>query len=360
LPLFALALASEFAALFVYFQERGTEVFGLQAAVSGARDWVARRRAERAVAALALPPGERIYAALYSDDGRPLLAAFEEEYESAFAELAADVRSDGARLVVLYVPPTVPGPVSATVDAHDRGFFSALSSRHDAVFVDATPAFAPYPHDRVALLPENLHLARFGNQLLCDALVPILEELRDHRARARHVRRPRLLGDLPPCSRRLSEHEHFPARVAVNCQGLRGREVRFPKTSQRILLLGDSFTFGIYLPEAHTYGAILEHRLDGREIINAGVPGYTILQERDLYRERARFVDPDIVVLQVLFNDLYGLFFFERAFYVRRGRWLYGTRQGQDEEAVEPGARLPAGPRRPFVTRPAAALTARR
>jgi len=49
-----------------------------------------------------------------------------------------------------------------------------------------------------------------------------------------------------------------------------------------------------------------------KEVINAGVAGYTITDEVSLFVERAKYVEPDITILQVLDNNLHDLLYFKR------------------------------------------------
>jgi len=77
----------------------------------------------------------------------------------------------------------------------------------------------------------------------------------------------------------------------------------------RIFVLGDSVTFGTGVAPTRTYSARLEallaERLGGPvEVINAGVPGYDIVQVAALYRRRVRDFTPDIVVYGFFHNDL--------------------------------------------------------
>ena len=103
-----------------------------------------------------------------------------------------------------------------------------------------------------------------------------------------------------------------PYRVFTNRQGFRNRlDVEVPKQRQRVLVLGDSFTFGPFLSNEDTFPAMLERMSPDLEVLNAGVAGYTITDETMLYLERARHAAPDITVLQVLDNDLYGFFHFK-------------------------------------------------
>ena len=94
----------------------------------------------------------------------------------------------------------------------------------------------------------------------------------------------------------------------------------FPKKKQKILILGDSYTFGPYLPNYHVYPNLLDKKYSDKEIINAGVAGYTITDESSLFMERAKCVEPDITVLQVLDRDLHDLFYFKRNQFDRNGK----------------------------------------
>jgi hypothetical protein len=82
----------------------------------------------------------------------------------------------------------------------------------------------------------------------------------------------------------------------------------------RIIVLGDSFTFGegIYDPE-DLYTAVLQRRLNQRyrdkyknikiEVVNLGVCGFTTLNELELLIYTAIEFQPNMVVLQFLSND---------------------------------------------------------
>lgn len=70
--------------------------------------------------------------------------------------------------------------------------------------------------------------------------------------------------------------------VAINSDGLRGREINTPKPPHtfRILAVGDSVTFGYGVREEDTYVKVLERRLNegesgGREfeVLNGGTLG---------------------------------------------------------------------------------------
>ena len=125
-----------------------------------------------------------------------------------------------------------------------------------------------------------------------------------------------LLGGLEPNLDQvwISARNH-PYRVVSSSQGLRRPDsVALPKPSKtlRIYCLGDSFTFSPYLAGNESYPSLLGLALQrgGRwqrvEVLNAGVPGYFMRQEADLFITRGWKSQPDLVVLQVLDNDITG------------------------------------------------------
>jgi lysophospholipase L1-like esterase len=98
--------------------------------------------------------------------------------------------------------------------------------------------------------------------------------------------------------------------VAINSSGLRDREYAVPKPpgTFRILVLGDSTTFGWGVRVDETAAKALERALNepgGRrvEVLNAGVGNYGTVQEVAYYRRRGRDFQPDLVILQYYIND---------------------------------------------------------
>ncbi|MFQ5701000.1 MAG: SGNH/GDSL hydrolase family protein, partial [Acidobacteriota bacterium] len=102
-------------------------------------------------------------------------------------------------------------------------------------------------------------------------------------------------------------------RVKINSLGFRGREIDAGKRpgSVRIICLGDSYTFGHYVDDDEAFPAVLERLLRARrratEVINAGVNGFSIVDELALFREKVLALDPDIVVLVFSQNDILDL-----------------------------------------------------
>lgn len=86
-----------------------------------------------------------------------------------------------------------------------------------------------------------------------------------------------------------------------NSLGLRGPEIG-PKTRKRILLLGDSFTYGIGVNDDETFANRLEV-ITGAEVINAGNPGKGTDYALRFYETKGKSLNVDLVVLCFFLND---------------------------------------------------------
>jgi lysophospholipase L1-like esterase len=135
--------------------------------------------------------------------------------------------------------------------------------------------------------------------------------------------------------------------LSINSKGLRDREYPYEKPSgvSRILVLGDSFTWGYGVADGEIFTEVLEAglRRDGLhwEVLNAGVSGWGTDQEYlYLINEGFKYA-PDVVVLAFLvFNDpennawsvQYGL---HKPIFLNKDLDLYGV------PVPEPNAQVP-------------------
>lgn len=247
---------------------------------------------------------------LFTDAGAAFREELEARYAGHFAALAEALDRDGVKLVVMRLA----GPYRDRPSAGNRAFLPFirdLCARHGAVFIDMhQAAFAGRSERRVTLQPEDGHLSRLGHQLVAQALTPVLEGLTGHRARAAFApeERPERFADLHPGLDEIQSPDDRPYRVVTNRQGLRmDHDLTFPKKRQRILFLGDSITFAAFVNQEDSFPGLLQKRFSDREFMNAGNAGYTVSDYLSLWRERARYAEPDIVVLQTHANDLMDL-----------------------------------------------------
>jgi lysophospholipase L1-like esterase len=99
--------------------------------------------------------------------------------------------------------------------------------------------------------------------------------------------------------------------IRINEHGLRGPPRPFEKPAgvTRLLALGDSFTFGVGVPEHETYHAQAARALaaEGREVdvVNGGVVGYNLAQSLAMFQELAVKFLPDLVVYGFFFDDVH-------------------------------------------------------
>ena len=107
-----------------------------------------------------------------------------------------------------------------------------------------------------------------------------------------------------------SVFELDPRHESISSQGLRSPEYAVPKRpeSTRILVLGDSVTYGNKVPQHLTFSSLLEKKLSkpagSVEVLNAGVPGYSAYNELYFYLDRGRQLEADVVVVVFCMNDV--------------------------------------------------------
>jgi len=101
------------------------------------------------------------------------------------------------------------------------------------------------------------------------------------------------------------------ARVRISPQGFRDDETSPTKApgEYRIIVIGDSRTFGFGVAQDEPYAQQLEHLLADRfperpiTVLNAGVPGFTSREALRFVETRAFDFDPDLLIVAVGHND---------------------------------------------------------
>jgi hypothetical protein len=114
-------------------------------------------------------------------------------------------------------------------------------------------------------------------------------------------------------------HEHRPnssaflmgAPVSINSLGMRDREFTpaKPADTVRIMMLGDSLTFGWGVKAEDTPSKLMEASLNQGldkpryEVMNTGVGNYNTAMEVAYFFDKGRLLNPDVVVLNYFIND---------------------------------------------------------
>lgn len=106
----------------------------------------------------------------------------------------------------------------------------------------------------------------------------------------------------------------YPPEGGRNSLGLRNREIiKKAAHHYRILFLGDSLVYVGDTSSRELYTQVIERNLNDEpslatkqfEVINAGVPGYTTYQELEFLKTYGLHMEPDLVVLGFVINDVY-------------------------------------------------------
>ncbi len=319
IPLALLCVGLEIGARMVYYQKHSGYSLALKHVVRILQIQVASKRADYRVRQIfetagipknAIPTTDlgdmwdEYKTLVLSPEGQAVLEYFQAQYEEIFVRFVAKVDNIQAKLVVLHV----------STDTTTRDFFQALTAKYQVDFLDLSTLLRSYPADQIRLFPDDGHFSRLGHQLVAGQLAHYLDEQKAYRSSYRFQHHPALLGNLRPDSKEIWDIQAvLPYKVTTNSQGLRMEyPLTFPKTQQRVLILGDSYTFGPFLPNPHVYPNMLDREDPEREIINAGIMGYTIPDELQLFHDKAQYAEPDIVVLQVYSNDILDLSFLKR------------------------------------------------
>ncbi|MBF0331641.1 MAG: SGNH/GDSL hydrolase family protein [Candidatus Omnitrophica bacterium] len=112
---------------------------------------------------------------------------------------------------------------------------------------------------------------------------------------------------LNPNTQVLATTSDFSVIYKTNSQGLRDKEHTFQKSAQikRVLILGDSLTFGEGIEYGDRFTDIAQRHLQNLEIINAGIPGFSLNQMLLKFTQEGLNYSPDMVVIFINTNVLY-------------------------------------------------------
>ncbi len=94
----------------------------------------------------------------------------------------------------------------------------------------------------------------------------------------------------------------YRSTVTTNSLGFRSRET--DPARHLIAVLGDSIAFGYGVEDNETIPSRLQSLLPDIAFLNAGVPGYNIIQQRAMYREKIRKLRPSALLLLFHWNDV--------------------------------------------------------
>ncbi len=128
-----------------------------------------------------------------------------------------------------------------------------------------------------------------------------------------------------------------------NSRGLRGnREYAYdkPRGTLRILILGDSYTFGEEVSDEETFSFYLQRMIPSSEVLNFGVHGYGHDQMLVYLQEEGVKYKPDIVILGFMKVDMVRNMLYFRDYAKPRFRLMNGRLRKEHSPVLPPEAML--------------------
>jgi len=112
---------------------------------------------------------------------------------------------------------------------------------------------------------------------------------------------PSLGWKLKPGACATSKRTGREVEYCINDKGLRGKELAYEKKPGvfRIVLLGDSRTFGFGVPVEQHFSTVVKDYFRRLEVVNLGIDGYGIDQELLLLQDEGFKYAPDLVLVYV-------------------------------------------------------------
>lgn len=254
--------------------------------------------------------------------GNRLYSELQEVYKNSLISLKNETDNDCAKLVVAIV-------------THEAGKNTTISSNYGIAYIiracdnmnieciNLSEDIAAKNLNEIMLVPEEGMWSKAGAEYEAQILGDIIVKYTDQRSTKKiKGAKPATFGDLPPhLDEVIDKGQSFEYRMKVNGQGLRmDHDIVFPKTKQTVLILGDAKVLSPGLDNKYIATAILQRRFPDKEIINAGFNHYTMEDYETLYTSKARYTEPDLVIVCTDGGDILDNYFSQRNRYSRTQR----------------------------------------
>ncbi len=257
---------------------------------------------------------------LQQSSGNRMFSELESRYRASLAEFKKVTENDCVKLVIVILSPEV-GKAQSLANNFGNPFIIESCSALDIDCIDLTPTVAASDLNDITLGTEDVQWSKNGTDFVANLLTNIVFKYGNFRNTKSFVDsvRPKVFGDLPPNDNEVLDGEmNLPYRLKVNSQGLRmNHNLTFPKKKQTILFMGNSNVYCPYIDNESIPTELLQKRFPDKEIVNAAVDKYTMEDHLALYKERARYVEPDVVVVCTEGADILSYFFTQRNHYSR-------------------------------------------
>lgn len=246
----------------------------------------------------------------------PLYAELKERYKNYLIQLNKDVTATGAKFVVMIMKPIEkPGDPTLNFKA-GRPFILKTCAELGIDCIDLTDQIDAQDPKEITLLPRDGHWSKKGGEFYAGLFMPIVKKYMGNKSTIAYkdAERAETFGDLPPNDDEvLDGGKDIPYHLKANAQGLRmDYDLKFPKTKPRILFMGSSHVYFPFLDNEYIATTVLQKQMPEVEILNAGILSASIDDYVSLFNEKAKYAEPDVVIMQTNGGDIIHLYFSNR------------------------------------------------
>ena len=245
----------------------------------------------------------------------PIYTELKGRYKDYMTKLKQSIEATGAKLVVIIITPEA-GKVSTNSNVYGIPFIKSTCSQLGVECIDMTPAIATQDLKVITQTPRDGHWSKKGAIFLANQLSPIIKKYSDAKSTVTYKDsdRPETFGDLPPNDDEvLDGGKDLPYHLKANAQGCRmDHDIKFPKTKQHVLFLGGSQIYSPFLDNEFISTSLLAKQFPNTEIINTGMIASSLDDYLTLFDEKAKYSEPDLVIVQTNGGDITDMFFSNR------------------------------------------------
>lgn len=238
-----------------------------------------------------------------------------QRYENALTQLKNEADALGAKLIVTILSPEIGDAVTISTQKGIPAIID-VSKKLGLDVYDLMNPLTSYAGQKITQMPLDGHWSVTGSKIIADLYQPLLAKYTTHKATKTFTdaERTTTFGDLEPEQNvALDGGKNLPYQLITNKQGLRmDQDISFPKAKQRILFIGDSQLYSPFLDNNQIFTALLQQKFPDAEMMNAGLIGYTLDDQVTLIAEKAKYAEPDVIVLVTNPNDIGDFFFSQR------------------------------------------------
>ncbi|TAE10465.1 MAG: hypothetical protein EAZ47_07755 [Bacteroidetes bacterium] len=240
------------------------------------------------------------------------------KYTQHLVALRDSVEKSGAHFVLLLLSPAVHTQTQGA-ESIGMNFIAATAQQNNIDVIDARVATKSHTPLEITQYPKDGHWSKKGASLVADYLVAPIQQLAQYKNPTTYKERPSTFNDLEPnLDEVLDGNKNLPYHLVTNSKGMRmSSEPVFPKTKQRFVFIGDSNLYCPFLENNEMITSLLQTKLPQVDVYNCTQIGYTVNDYISLYTEKAKYLEPDVVVVSTSASSVADFFFTHRNRFAR-------------------------------------------